>query len=235
MKRLRIGSFVLVLVLFLTSFAQGSGLNSYWLRMENGFPNPVEVYGYQYEYRSPELTISARIPQLSGFVDQGWQEEFNQNLREHLGVFVAEMQEMAKGINEEGMESGAIPYEAIVDYEVKLNQGGLLSIAILSYSYTGGAHGMTYLEYLNVDLTTGQTIAFEDLFNSQSELERAANVITAMIVEEPDLYFIDEFGPDLFNINQGFYLQDNRAVICFGLYELAPYVAGIREFPVPAR
>ena len=32
--------------------------------------------------------------------------------------------------------------------------------------------------------------------------------------------------------NQKFYLQDGKIVIFFDLYDIAPYVAGIPEFPI---
>lgn len=234
MKRLQLASLVLVIVLLLTSLVHSASVNSYWTRMERGFPNSVEVYGYEYEYRSPQLEISAHIPQLAGALDATWQAEFNQNLKNHLATYIAEMQEIAQIAEPLAPDAPTYVYQVIVDYEVKLNHGGLLSIALLTYSYTGGAHGMTFLEYLNFDLTTGLALEFSDLFTSEAELERAAELISTAISVEPELYFIDNFGPELFGINQGFYLQDKQVVVCFGLYEIAPYVAGIQEFAVPA-
>lgn len=233
MRKLHINVFAAVLVLLVASLVQGAAINSYWQRMEDGFPNSVLVYEYVYTYDSPELEISTRIPQLAGTLDEDWQDEFNQKLRAELAEFIAEVKDRALA-RDLSIESQAFPYEGIVDFEVKLNQGGLLSIAMVSYTFTGGAHGMTYYTYLNLDLTTGRTIGFGDLFNSEVERERVAGIINAEIAATPERYFADALAPEQFEAEQGFYLQDTKAVICFGLYELAPYSSGIQEFAVPA-
>jgi hypothetical protein len=227
---------VLVILLIASAMVQAEIVNSYWQRMAEGFPNPTLVHEYVYEYRGPELEITARIPQLAGVADSLWEADFNQNLRDRLDAYVTELKESAQEAWSLGAESEyrPFPYEGIVDFEVKLNQGGLLSIAVLNYTYTGGAHGMTYYDYINVDLTSGHPIGFGELFNTDAELERAAGVIDARIKEEQDHFFIDTFAQDQFNEDQGFYLKDTQVVICFGLYDLAPYAYGIQEFAISA-
>lgn len=217
-----------VVLLILATFVQIAGASSYWERMSQGFSNQVVVYDYGLNFQSPELEVSARVPQLMGAGDLMWQAQFNTTLREKLKEFAAELQAIA------AYDDQRHPYQGIVDFEVKLNRGGLLSIAVQTYSYTGGAHGMTTVEYLNLDLTTGQELSFNDLFPSEAEIERAAQAIDAEIAANPEWFFIDQFSSDLFTEHQGFYLQDHHVVVCFGLYELAPYVAGIQEFAVSA-
>lgn len=235
MKRLHI-SFVLALVTLLTASAvvPAMAASSYWQRMAGGFPNNVVVHEYVYDYQGEELTITARIPQLVGVADALWQIEFNHSLRERLTAYVTDLKGLAAEAWALGFEFRTHPYEGIVDFEIKLNRGGLLSIAIVNYAYTGGAHGMTYYDYINVDLTNGQTINFTQFFNTDEELQRAAGVIDAEISEQPYQFFVNSFSAADFNENQGFYLQDTQAVICFGLYEIAPYASGIQEFAVSA-
>ncbi|HBG01722.1 MAG TPA: hypothetical protein DDW87_09145, partial [Firmicutes bacterium] len=199
------------------------------------FPNPVVVYAYVHEYKAPALELVVRVPQLAGAFDVAWQDAFNQGLRDRLESYVDGMKVMATEAWElYDDEYRPYPYEGIVDFEVKLNQGGLLSVAIVNYSFTGGAHGMTIYDYINVDLTTGKTIAFNQLFDTDAELERVAEVINQRIAEVPQCFFIDMFTPDRFSEDQGFYLQDTQAVVCFGLYDLAPYASGIQEFIIAA-
>ena len=229
----RVGILAAMLFLLATSLVGASGVNSYWQRMGDGFPNVVTVHEYVYELVTPELEISARLPQLVGVANEKWEAEFNQRLRDQFHMYVEEMKGMIVEFGDPGEDYHGFPYQGIVDFEVKLNQGGLLSLAIINYSFTGGAHGMTYFEYINVDLTSGHRIAFTDLFDSEVELERAAEIIDAKIKEEVEHFFIDSFSVTDFQEDQGFYLQDTQAVICFGLYELAPYAHGIQEFAIP--
>lgn len=233
-KVLRSCGLVLVLTLLVVGAAQGAGVNPYWQRMAEGFQNRVVVHEYVYVHESPDLEVSVRIPQLVGTFDPEWEQGFNQNLRDRLAAYVTELKEIAAEAWDLEGEYRPFPYQGIVDFEVKLNRGGLLSIAIVNYVFTGGAHGTTAHEYINLDLTTGQSISFHALFNTDAELERAAEKIDAKIGEEPDWFFIDKFTPELFAADQGFFLQDHHAVICFAHYELAPYAAGVQEFAVPA-
>ena len=63
---------------------------------------------------------------------------------------------------------------------------------------------MTYYDYINVDLTTGRRLAFTDLFDTEAEIARAAQVINEKIAQEPEWYFIDQFTPGLIAADQGF-------------------------------
>lgn len=225
---------VTILILGSTSFVANATVNSYWQRMEQGFANQVRVYEYVYEYSAPELEVVARLPQLAGSFDIAWQEEFNQAILDSFQTDLEEMKKWAKEAHQDYQDSPSFPYELLINFAVKLNQGGLLSIVVDSYSFTGGAHGMTGWHFFNIDLTTGLEITFNDLFATNSELDRAAELIHAKIVAEPEIYFITEFGSDDFNTDQGFYLQADGAVIYFSLYEIAPYASGIQEFFIPA-
>lgn len=222
-----------IVVLLAANVVGATGVNSYWQRMAEGFPSDVAVHEYVYEYWAPNLEINARIPQLVGVGSESWQAKFNQTIRGQLDEFVTGLKEMVLEVQDlQNLEYTGFPYEGIMDFEVKLNQGGLLSLVLVNYAYTGGAHGMTYYDYINVDLTSGHTITLRDLFDSDAELNRAAETIDASIKKELDLFFVDSFSVSDFQEDQGFYLQGNQAVICFGLYELAPYAHGIQEFAI---
>ena len=224
--------FVLTVVLFLC-IAPIAAAASYWDRMGSGFPNREKIYSHVYEYEHPLLTFSIRIPQLTGAAAGAWQAQFNKEIRDFAESFTEELKEIVRSSEEAGIEFRA-PYQGLIDFAVKLNRGGLLSVVITAYNYTGGAHGITTRDYINLDLTTGKTIQFADLFPTESERERAAEVVNARIQEDPDWFFISRFTPDMFRSDQGFYLEQERAVICFELYEIAPYAAGIQEFAVSA-
>lgn len=233
MKRLWIHQVIVVLLLVCTGVAQGTVISPYWGRLD-GFTNQVVVYGLSKEYYYPYAEIQVRIPQLVGVADQEWQAQFNTELAATIEGFVQEILEIGAEVYAEYGEEAVMPYSGIVDFEVKANQGGLLSLVITYYAFTGGAHGMTYLDYLNYDLTTGHRLQFADFFPTEEELNRVVNVINARIAEEPEWFFIEEFTRSLFNSEQGFYLENEEVVVCFGLYELAPYAAGIQEFSVSA-
>src|SRR5690349_16089866 len=46
--------------------------------------------------------------------------------------------------------------ELMAYFELKTNQRGLLSLNLIAYSFTGGAHGMTVIKSLTFDTKTGK-------------------------------------------------------------------------------
>ena len=235
MKKFQVAQMaIVVLVLICTGLAHGAIVSPYWQRIGAGFPNQVTVYGLAKEYHYPYAEIQLQIPQLLGVADPKWQAQFNAELATKIADFVQEVVAQGEEVYTESDTALAMPYSGVVGYEVKTNRGGLLSLAITYYSFTGGAHGMTFVDYINIDLTTGCSIDFADMFPTEEELTRAASAINGEIAKEPEWFFIDQFTVDLFTPDQGFYFQEDQVIVCFGLYELAPYAAGIQEFAVSA-
>ena len=124
------------------------------------------------------------------------------------------------------------------DYEVKKSNNKVLSMLIKYYKYSGGAHGTyEYIPY-NVDLTSGGIFTLKDLFNENSNYKVVIeNEIKKQIIQlnkeqnlpknSTQLYAFNEIKD-----NQKFYIVDDTIVIFFDLYDIAPYVAGIPEFPI---
>lgn len=124
------------------------------------------------------------------------------------------------------------------DYEVKKSNNKVLSMLIKYYKYSGGAHGIyEYIPY-NVDLTSGGIFTLKDLFNENSNYKVVLeDEIKKQIIQlnkeqnlpknSTQLYAFNEIKD-----NQKFYIVDDTIVIFFDLYDIAPYVAGIPEFPI---
>lgn len=124
------------------------------------------------------------------------------------------------------------------DFEIKKNTENILSILIKYYKYSGGAHG--YYEYIpyNIDLASGKVFILKDIFKEGSNYEQAINdeikkQIGALNLknnlpeESTQLYTFKGI-----NETQKFYLKDDKIVVFFNLYDIAPYAAGIPEFSI---
>ena len=121
--------------------------------------------------------------------------------------------------------------------EIKKNRDDVISILVRYYKYSGGAHG--YYEYIpyNIDLRNGKLIVLKDIFKD--------NVDYKILINNEIKEQIKELGKktkedvekiyDFYGIkeNQKFYFDDSKVVIFFDLYDIAPYAAGIPEFPIP--
>lgn len=124
------------------------------------------------------------------------------------------------------------------DYEVKKSNNKILSMLIKYYKYSGGAHGTyEYIPY-NVDLTSGGIITLKDIFKENSNYKvviedeikkqiRQLNKEQNLPEDSTQLYAFNSIKD-----NQKFYIEDDAIVIFFDLYDIAPYVAGIPEFPI---
>lgn len=124
---------------------------------------------------------------------------------------------------------------ADASYEIKKNSTDVVSLIIKYYKYSGGAHG--YYEYVpyNIDMRSGEFLEISDLFKEDVDYKTIINKeinnqIKLLGNKEENIEKIYDF----YSIkdNQKFYLQDKSIVIFFDLYEIAPYAAGIPEFPV---
>ncbi|MGD9679129.1 MAG: DUF3298 and DUF4163 domain-containing protein [Vulcanibacillus sp.] len=120
--------------------------------------------------------------------------------------------------------------EMIGKYELKTNQRGILSLTLINYAFTGGAHGMTYVNGLTFDVDKGDSYKLKDLFKKDSNYVQRLSAIIKKQIEERDIPVLGEFkeiDPD-----QDFYISDKVLVIYFQLYELTPYAYGFPFFPI---
>lgn len=120
--------------------------------------------------------------------------------------------------------------ELIVYFEVKTNERNLLSLTLIAYSFTGGAHGMTVVVPLTFDTVTGKKYTLYDLLGSK-EFEKPISDIIRKKIEQWNVELLD---PPFTEIrrDQDFYLADTSIVFFFQLYEITPYVWGFPYFPI---
>jgi len=122
--------------------------------------------------------------------------------------------------------------ELLAYYELKNNQRGILSLNLIVYSFTGGAHGMTIIKSLTFDTKTGEAYTLKELFKTDSNyVEKLSDIIEGRITD----WNIDLLFPPFKGIraDQDFYIADTSLIIYFQLYEITPYYWGFPYFPIP--
>lgn len=194
----------------------------------------VKVTWNKVQSSTEEMEIDLNIPVISGLKDADLEKKINQQLETKALEFKEEIEKnLEEVINE--YEHITFPYSAVTDFETVYNKNGLLSIKIYYYSFTGGAHGFTFLETINVDTEKGKILEIKDFFKANENYqELIINEIKNKIAANPENYFpeaIDQITsiPE----DQLFSITDQAIVLYYGLYELAPYAAGIQEFAIP--
>lgn len=186
---------------------------------------------------SDRMEVDLEYPQLSGMADQSLQSRLNSNWAADAEAF---KKEVASTLDEYIASSQEYdftpnPYSAYSRYQLCYQNDRLLSLYIDFYQYTGGAHGMTVRQPHNIDLQSGNTITLDKLFIPGFDYQTLINAaVQAEIDKNPEIYFE---GPDMgftgITADQPYYLEEDALVVYFGLYEIAPYAAGIREFRIP--
>jgi len=183
--------------------------------------------------------INIAVPYFEGFKNS---DEINRQIRNIVADYIGITRAASKSLEElksDLVESGQEPFdwkaELMINYDYSKN-GDVLSLKLNVYSYLGGAHGMTYIYPITINTKTGNIYTFKDLFKENTNPnEIITNMIFDEIKKEPDIYF-DDYKETIMNKDGQFkyYIDGNKLIIYFDLYEIAPYATGIPEFSIDA-
>jgi hypothetical protein len=115
-------------------------------------------------------------------------------------------------------------------YELKTNERRVLSLSLMNYAFSGGAHGNTIQHSLTFSTETGKSYSLSELFKPGSDYVTVLSEMIAAELKRREIPLLVEFKgirPD-----QDFYMADKSLVIYFQVYELAAYVYGFLYFPI---
>lgn len=160
--------------------------------------------------------------------------EVNQKIKSDILNFYEQSLKEAESFLDD-FELDESNFVADASFEVKKSTPNMVSILVEYYKYSGGAHG--YYEYIpyNINLRNGDNLTLKEIFKTEVDYKTIINKEIENQIKELgkkekglekvyDFYGIKE--------NQKFYLKDGKIIIYFDLYDIAPYAAGIPEFPI---
>lgn len=178
---------------------------------------PVSIITKYVHKLSPQIKVA--YPIVTNLADHRLEKKINDEIITTLNTMLIE-----QGFYNENL------IEMIGHYEIKTNERGILSLSLLVYSFTGGAHGLTIVKSLTFDVTTGKKYTLKDLFKQDSDYVKVLSEIISKKMTEWDVPLLEEF--TAIKPDQDFYLADHSIVIYFQVYELTPYVYGFPYFPI---
>ncbi len=194
----------------------------------------------------PEIEVEET--QTAGMSDADIEEAVNAQIQEIVDSHIAQAKEkfaeykeafFATGGTEE--EWGGRTMDINVDYDVKYQEGSVLSLVLTTSEVWVSAQELRY--YYNIDVAQNRELTLKDLLGGdyvnianesirQQMKERAAadeNLVYWGVTET-------ESGIDGFvsvDEDTDFYINaDGNPVVCFGEYEVAPGFMGIQEFEI---
>jgi hypothetical protein len=147
---------------------------------------------------------------------------------EYFDGYVADNQQLYK----EMPDASGLNWELLKFMHIIYNAGNSLTFYIISYAYTGGAHGLETEDYFTMNLKTGKPYALDDLMKPgyapelgrllTRKLEQMAGISGLQKKLSGEGYFADEIQP-----NGNFYLNEYGIGFCYNHYEIAPYSFGL--------
>lgn len=197
----------------------------------------VDVFTVQHMAVDEDLyQADVKIPAINGLSDKDLQAALNEKyITENKALFeqfeqdVAEMKEMGDG--HLGISTG---------YEVMTDTDQILSIA--RYEVNTVASSSTTMKYDTIDKQNSILITLPSLFKDDSYIDAISSYILDEMqrqseADEDRVFFLnDEFGDgfDKIRPDQSFYITvDNKLVISFDKYEIAPGYMGVVTFEIP--
>ena len=190
--------------------------------------------------------ISMHFPIAAGTSEIS--EELNREIKEEIidiissveGSRPASLEDLAENFIEDYRKtSGDFPqepsWEAYVNGRIYHKDENLISVGINSEIFRGGAHGYRGLTFLNFNPETGELYTYEDLFTPEFK-EYAENVFRQK-QEIPEGENINSTGfwfeNDTFQLPSNIGFEEDKVLLVYNAYEVAPYSAGNFYIEIP--
>lgn len=185
------------------------------------------------------LALDVKIPQLSGLENKKFQKQLNKTLLKEAKERVRSITEEANTYNKQMLEDALTPlkFEYVENFVLIHSPSPYASLAFLRYQYSGGAHGLSYQSYLTIDTHESKLLTLDALFKEDVDYKELINEEIRMQLKERtekgEYFFTGASGFKSIKDNQAFYINtEGQLVIVFNVYEIAPYAAGVIEFPI---
>lgn len=199
--------------------------------------DPVEIVDKSENYSNDYVSVNIYKPEIHIKNNSESEKLINLKIDNIVNGFKNRVVEDSQKDNEFNKVNG-LPikqYVVNVNNTIHYNKDNILSLTLHLYSYTGGAHGATSDESLNIDTQTGNNGVLKDFLGNNSGYdETILNEIKKEVAKNPEMFFKEEVDKiTKLPYNQKFFITDDGVVVYFDEYAIAPYVAGRPQFLIP--
>jgi hypothetical protein len=122
-----------------------------------------------------------------------------------------------------------------IETELSYQSQDIITIAISTYEFEGGAHGNDQIKFLNLDAKTGFILSQNDIIdNSEAFIDIAkAYFLKNLENREENLKMEDFFFGEPFHLPENIGFSNEGVVLLYNVYEVASYAQGYTEFVIP--
>lgn len=153
------------------------------------------------------------------------------DLREVLKAFNAEY----LSFKNEFSEGSELVWELHIETELSYQSEDVITIAISTYEFKGGAHGNDQIKFLNLDAKTGHVLSLDDIISQKEDFEILAkkHFIKSLDLKEDQLKMEDFFFGEPFHLPENIGYSEDGLVLLYNVYEVASFDQGYTEFIIP--
>lgn len=208
---------VLLSIIIPSSVTANSSVNPYWYRIIGGQTNIDVIVVERYlEKQTSRFTSRLSIPVIHARVSNDMLEQLNGMFYQGITHYASEVENIAlRAIEQLVPDQPDIDIAVNVEYVVNYNAGGILSITVLFQQDFGNLKPGTFAESVNIDITTGRIIEFNDLFVSQFEIDALVTAINEQMALRPGTYPLTYIDQSALTLLQSFYITENKIVVSF--------------------
>lgn len=182
------------------------------------------------------IQVETAVPIFSGFPSA---DELNQKIKKLSDDGIAQLKaDTADLLPGSSAGADALYFGSFFDYS---RNGDVLSVWVTGENYSGGAHGLHWIDAFTVNTKTGIFYtSLSSLFRSpEAGVREITDEILKKIDAQPDVYLPNatraaQTVKDK-NGDYKFYLDGGNLVVYFDLYEILPYAAGIPIYAFPVK
>ncbi|MCM3541033.1 DUF3298 and DUF4163 domain-containing protein [Priestia endophytica] len=210
------------------------GQKSSSIKYESAPSDKIQALGITVTKKSLASNIS--YPQVSSLLNKQLERSINNkflSLAKQTQQANKELKEQEKEDHKNGWSSGS--YFQNMKYSVSYNQDNILSISVTYDEYSGGAHGMTWIDTYNYNLLKAKQLSLKDVITDQKQLGKVNKYIHEQMIarnKKGAQFWVEDFKS--VNLTQDqFYYTNGGIMIIFGQSEYGPFANGINFFKVP--
>ena len=126
-------------------------------------------------------------------------------------------------------------WELNIETELSYQSPEIITIAISTYEFEGGAHGNDQIKFLNLDAKTGYVLRQNDIIDNSEGFMDIAKTYFLKNLENRDenLKMEDYFFGESFHLPENIGFCEDGLVLLYNVYEVASYAQGYTEFVIP--
>lgn len=192
-----------------------------------------------YELDDGFIDAKVAIPKVDGLENSKLEEKVNKEISDKMNSILEDAKERAREYKKAFIETGGKEEDFMriiveIDYELIQSTERILSFKVYHFESLASSYTDTF--YYNIDLQKERELTLPDLLGEKYKQiinEQITSQIAEMKKDENNSFFDGDEGFNGITEDQRFYInKDNKVVVCFPKYAIAPGYMGELEFVI---